>query len=589
LHQHNYEKQLQDKITINTTSARLTKDEIDTLLHHEHRQDKKAKNSARRMKWEDLESESDEEEVKDNDTIRDEYMLTVTIFATKSFAKLLQSKRSPGEQIIVPADTILVEVIRDSHRINDFEVLEGEIVRDEIDVVMSEILYWPTSALVDTTNTAGSGKDGESTNGKPSQGEINSEKAEIQKLKNELLSRSTGHEKIWKTIQDVLKLPKSLDDMTDQERSQYHERQIDLQLKNAKRRVGVTGVALCRQLHHGSEQHLQIEDVMDVLDRMTLGIGLDLNPDLLATRIETDTGGDKHDRGPDELLLSCLCNDGKVQVFSILDLLQRRKESTIEKDSPEDPFLSSFESLILGDTLKSTMEKTMLPLSKPMSTIDLSVMSIKGKVRSSNDKIKVIPDNERIQHNEQAAPDPQFVRIEELRQEINEYRPHLDLSLLDANIELGTMHDRTMNNTPVLCACAHGFIAVAGNGIRKRRQVRYLPTDIDGTRPIWSDYTLPGGFITLISTSHLVETRTIFLPFPPKMIYPIDWNSIDLIIVLGHDEGECVAIRTDASSYVSARSEGTNGLGRSIAGSTSKGKKGLCQEVHSYPCVSLRI
>jgi len=67
------------------------------------------------------------------------------------------------------------------------------------------------------------------------------------------------------------------------------------------------------------------------------------------------------------------------------------------------------------------------------------------------------------------------------------------------------------------------------------------------------------------------------------MIYPIDWNSIDLIIVLGHDEGECVAIRTDASSYVSARSEGTNGLGRSIAGSTSKGKKDFVKKFIPIP------
>jgi hypothetical protein len=571
LHQHKHTKQLQDKIPINTTCARLTKDEIGILLLHEH-PDKESKRSAKRMKWEDLESESDEEEEKYNDTVHDEYMLSVTIFATVSVAKLLQSERSPGEQVIVPADTILVEVIRDSYRINDLEVLEDERVRDEIDVVMSEILFWPTSALVDTSSS--SDLDGEGANEKPVQQDaINSEKAEIQKLQKDLLSGSIGKH-IWKTIQDTLKLPKSLDDMNDEERLLHYDRLLRIQFKEAKRRVGVTSVALCRQRQRGSEQHLQIEDIMDVLDRMTLGIGLDVDPDLLATRIDNDAECDNHDYGVDELLLSCLCNDGKVQVFSILDLLQQEKDSTIERASPEDAFLSSFESLILGDVLKSTLEKTMLPLSKPKSTIDLSVMGIKGKV---------IPISDRVESHEQAEPDPQFVKIRELRQEINEYRPHLDLSVLDANIEPGTMHDRTMNNIPILCASAHEFIAVAGVGIRKRRQVRDLSARIGSDRPIWNDYTSPGGFISLISTRHLVETRTIFLPFPPKMIYPIEWNSTDLIIVLGQDEGECVAIRTDASSYVSANAEGSNGLGRSIAGSTSKQKHDFVKKFLPIP------
>ena len=582
---YSYENQLRDKIPINTASARLTKDEISTLLQHEH-QDKEQYTGSARMKWEDLESESDEEEGRFNDDLSDEFILMVTIFAAKSLVKLLQSKRRPDEQVLVPADTILLEVIRDSHRIDDSEVLEENIGRESIDVVMSKILFWPTSALVETH----SGEEevcqdrAKDTQVKSGQAEIGSERADIKEMENELLPGSNRQKNIWKSIKDTLKLPKSVDDMSDEERRQHYERQMDLKLKMAKRRIGVTNVALCRQLQHGPDLHLQMDEIMDVLDRMTLGIGLDLDQDLLATRIETENESDNQDDGSEELLLSCLCNDGKVQIFSILDLLYREKELPKSKVSPEDAFISSFESLILGNALKLSLQSTILPLSNPKSTIDLSVMSIKGKVVEKTD-------NQGGERRDQSEMDPQLVRLRKLGHEINEYRPHLDLSLLDANIEPGTMHNQCMNNIPFLCACAHGFIAIAGTGIRKRRRVRAIPSDINttGTRSVWNDYTLPGGFLSLISTRHLVETRTIFLPFPPKMIHPLTWNKIDFIIVLGHDEGQCVAIRTDASSFVSTSLKTTPELGNSFAGSSSNQKHDFVKKfipipVYFYGC-----
>ena len=169
---------------------------------------------------------------------------------------------------------------------------------------------------------------------KSGQAEIGSERADIKEMENELLPGSNRQKNIWKSIKDTLKLPKSVDDMSDEERRQHYERQMDLKLKMAKRRIGVTNVALCRQLQHGPDLHLQMDEIMDVLDRMTLGIGLDLDQDLLATRIETENESDNQDDGSEELLLSCLCNDGKVQIFSILDLLYREKELPKSKVSP---------------------------------------------------------------------------------------------------------------------------------------------------------------------------------------------------------------------------------------------------------------
>jgi len=65
----------------------------------------------------------------------------------------------------------------------------------------------------------------------------------------------------------------------------------------------------------------------------------------------------------------------------------------------------------------------------------------------------------------------------------------------------------------------------------------------------WSNKQIPGGFVTLISINFFAEVRTIFLPFVPKSIFPATWESMHLLIIMGTNVNECVALRTGCTNH----------------------------------------
>ncbi|GFH51512.1 hypothetical protein CTEN210_07988 [Chaetoceros tenuissimus] len=537
----NHSKELHDKIPINTSSARLTSEEASILLLNCSTSEDE-ENERIRMKWEDLESESEDEngdsKLEPKNEICDEYIVTVTTFASKSFIKLLQAHSAPSEKVIVPGDTILLEVIRDSHRLSDIDDLTQELDENEVDVIMSKILYWPSSALVDPTLS-------------------NPEEHEF-RVNFEDERKTNGPLKIWESVQDVLKLPKSVANMSEEEKESFYQRQAEKKFKSAKAKIGVTNVLLCRQASSTQLRHLEIDEIMDVLDRLSLNLGLEIDHDLLATKIETNAPPETFVDVSQDLILTCLSNDGKVQIFSVLDLLIAEKSENDHRDElggsdkklqSEEDFINSFETLILGHSLKKSLEKTFLPLSRPKYTLELSVVKIKGRIVDDEEK-----EVEEMQMEDNKTFDHRMKKIKEFGVDMKEFRPHLDFSLLDSNIESSTVHDRTFNNIPSICTFAHGFIVVGGSGIRKRRTQVQKQVGED-TKKVWKNISLGGGFISLISTYHCTETKTIFLPFSPRMIYPVRWNSMDLIIVLGKNANECMTIRSDASSYVNSLSQ----------------------------------
>lgn len=588
--------QLKNKIPIGTSSARLHRDEINIILKDYlglasprtvgDDMNMNARNTSR-MKWEDLESESDEEGGDMNTNILDnqeEYIVTVTLFSSSSFVNLMQSRSDGDEKVLIPADSLLLEVVKDSYQVgSDLNGLNENLGsgRDKVDVVMSKLLIWPASALVDISNDEhhvddrvepiplsdghGHGADGhdDDNDGNEDKEKIDAERAAEKDLESQLLAKSNGEESMnmWKNIRKALHLPKSVEEMDDHEKQSYYNKKLELRKKHASRRVGVTSTTLFRKTP-GSDRQVDMDEIMDVLGRMTLGTGVDIDPDLLATRIEQDKESvDGHDVDTQDLLLSCLCNDGKVHVFSILDLLRLQIDDDdkelerinlvhvmTRKDSSEDSFLRSFESLLLGDSLKASMDNTILPLSKPIATVYLSVIAIKGKP-------VVREDREEDTSVEEKQINQQLLKIRHLGEEFgkgfDEYGPHVDLSQFDANIEPSTMHDRTMNNVPFISAAAFEYIVVGGRGMRKSSRVH----EGNGDEMVHKGHRLEGGFVTFISTRYFNETRTMFLPFVPKNITPIIWKSMKLVVILGEDTHHCVAIRTDSSSYVSSASK----------------------------------
>ncbi len=576
-------EKLKDKIPIGTSSARLRQEEINTILEEfisgipSYNNENEGDNSHNtpRMKWEDLESESDEEGNMNTNALagREEYIVTVTLYASRAFVNLMQSRSN--EEVLVPADSVLLEVVKDSHEVNSPDGADGtnenpETCCDEIEVVMTKLLTWPTSALIGTVDEEEVNNVAKAT----VEGGLDTERVEVKDLETQLLAKSTGEGtrmNAWKSVRKVLNLPKTVDEMDDQEKEVFYNKKLELRRKRARRRVGVTSATLFRRSTVPDSQ-VDMDDVMDVLNRMTLGTGLAIDRDLLATRIGkvSREGGDEEEQ---RLFLSCLCNDGRVHVFSMLDLLRPQKDkgkdleqinlidAMTKQGSSEDTFLNSFESLLLGDALKSSMDNTILPFTEPVGTVNLSVTSIKGKVSENDSKPHILT--------REKGSNPQLVKLQQLGDEVgkryDKYGPHFDLSQFDANIEPSTMHDTTMNNIPFLSSIAYEYLVVAGKGVRKSRKKN------DGGRGE-IHHNSKGGFVTFISTRYFNETKTIFLPFVPKQISPIIWKTMKLLIVLGEGSRHCVAIRTDSSSYITSPSKPRRSIEASntMAGSTTK-------------------
>jgi hypothetical protein len=176
-----------------------------------------------------------------------------------------------------------------------------------------------------------------------------------------------------------------------------------------------------------------------------------------------------------------------------------------------------------------------------------------------------------------------------------------DESVWNPIIDTETIHNQTRNNIPTHCVSAFDFIVIAGRGVQRWKRMTNLKlqqprhrspsltaidkvtkikssTDMIGDRrdlverstsdPSMSQQSLlhqqqhpvdsvrnddphhqeeyvsmqnlsDGGFLTFISTKHLSETRTIFLPFVPEHISPFHWSGASFLFVSGHT-AQCI-------------------------------------------------
>jgi len=73
------------------------------------------------------------------------YFVLVTTFASRSVVNFLQKTSTEKDDIIIPADTLLLEVVQDSQHAVESEASGNELNFDQMDVVACKLLYWPTS------------------------------------------------------------------------------------------------------------------------------------------------------------------------------------------------------------------------------------------------------------------------------------------------------------------------------------------------------------------------------------------------------------------------------------------------------------
>ena len=370
-----------------------------------------------------------------------------------------------------------------------------------------------------------------------------------------------------------------------------------------RKRTGLKSVAFCRcpikttainnntniatmnddMMHH----HIDMDEAQEILDKMAFGSALfssAMNPSIPHDHNchHHHHHLESHNESPSqqsqsELILSCLTNDGQLHLFDILDVLTKaiKKKNTtassstssttttnnksnktnnilrVMKDKDEnDEFMNEFESFLFGQEILSKLKHDILPLSHPIATIPLSVVSshtdgIGNVNESSQDEIN-------IDRNKNTAS---------IDHNISSKVSYFDISFLNSNIEMSTVENQTIHNHATNCIAVDDYIAVSGWGVRLHHHSHDL-TNNNPNSPIQSERTHErnskthqyGGFIAFISLKYFSEVRILFVPFIPKIISPVSWNYMKLLVVMGDKHDQSLAIRTDSSSYIPYKS-----------------------------------
>lgn len=507
---------MSNKVPISIASARLNAVEVDLIKRHIDdctEKDKEQVHPDESTTGSDSQVKNRNIEPKDDVS----YFVLVTTFASKSTVSFLQTMAKEDHNYkVIPAESILLEVVQDSFRSFDSGTIDDEWYHDEMDIISSNLLYWPSS-IRDSSIFQDDGSQVYNRNFESS---------------------------IWDKILRGLKLRKSSSEMREEDKQKYHHQRKLLQLKKIKSRTGITGITISRLTQQSSEQEVDMDEVFGLMDRLGLGFGIDVDPDLLIPNILSDyTDSRSCDEEEEKLVLSCLCNDGRVHVFSLVDLILSRSIEWKEEGgnrSTNHSFLNGFESFIFGNYIKASLDEHILPLTNPITTINLSVNNhgVKQVInQQASDDLEESNDLSKNKENEHFRE--VIIKVE---QQIENYRPRVDFSSFDANIEFSTLPDQTVNNTPFLCSSAFEYVVIGGMGNPK-----ISSTSLKRGRQSHRN-RLKGGFVSFISTRYLSEARTVYLPFYPKIISPVIWKSVQLVIVIGQRIDQCVAIRVDSSS-----------------------------------------
>jgi hypothetical protein len=449
----------------------------------------------------------------------------------------------PSDDIIVPADTILIEIIKDVYWKEDgsHTAITTDTINDTVQVVHRKVLYWPKALM---TNHCHGGK------------------THLHHTHQDSQTRQNPIQSIQQMIQNAMK---SKELGTTQEQNLQRRKQQCW--KEIQQMEGVTGMTLVRSqpTKYDKIGTVDVDEIVDLLIQLNLGIDSQVDAEHLAMILQQNgrrsndvydwnhTHQDTEEEENGDLLLSCICNDGNIQLFSVLDLLEDWDPSTnttnqiqsvvdviCGNDEEHEAFLSQFESFIIGKDVLSSLQKSVLPLSTPIATIPLAITFIKDE-RISQKESKL---------SEQKPMERPMDALQDISMIYDDHQPHMDFSTIDSTFEPSTLSDKTMNNAVTLTCAAFGYVAVAGKGFRRIRRYEYIDQDLNA-RYRSKVEAVPGGFVTLISTMYYTESRTIFVPFEPFLVRPIYWNHMQFLIVCGKSTHECVGIRLDSSSFVS--------------------------------------
>ena len=357
--------------------------------------------------------------------------------------------------------------------------------------------------------------------------------------------------------------------------------------------TGIVSVELCRK--SSLITSVASVDALDVINLMSLGI-VDTSSRDASSRDISSNGDAVEDEAvrkslhiqevePSErsdLVLACLTLDGRVHLYKALDLLNQSIDD--DDDSDEDEIEVGLANLLLGSVFYKQIQQSLYPLSKPYGTVQLSI-PLEPK-KSQKPKFSL----------------PFF----------NKKQEGIDIRLWDesfwnSTVEKSTAVHRTLRNVPTGMVSVFQYMAVFGRGSRIRRLRTKQEDDFvvvegmealqdnneaaqhdeaqeqktnewwqgekatddameqDRQEPWWKagggdeevvETVETGGFVTFIDLHHASETRTLYLPFAPKGLYPLFWGDMAFVIVLADETttpdrtAKAIAIRVDSSNKV---------------------------------------
>lgn len=239
---------------------------------------------------------------------------------------------------------------------------------------------------------------------------------------------------------------------------------------------------------------------------------------------------------PNDLQLACLSSEGVLYFYDPIRLLSGIR---LNKKAKNEDWEHGMERLLLGEQMLATMKMSILPLSEPVSRVVLSIPQRRKRDSShlfDAESISLTQDLEEPSH----STDPLSV---------------WNASLWDPTVDAASLPFSTRDNTPSLTVAVLDFLCVAGTGHRLRPDATPVDSSSSQSRPFSSASTMmssslvgsgDGGFVTFVSARTYVETRTVFLPYPPIRISPFAWNGMTFLLVLG--SAHALAIRVDSSS-----------------------------------------
>ena len=578
--------------------------------------DDDVKAAAKIMKWEELESSSEEEDFSIGEEEDQSFYVSISLLSSSkpdspktsisgpNQANFLSSSTNFTNHSADSADSVLIEIYRDcggdyknsklqadtTNGIHELQAIENLVSRT--------LLYWPTFTPTNQNNDEKESEEAQQQQPIAPNRNTNS--------KTPMKDVSTFLAGVQSTLKGVMK------------GKDTSGRNKDGLISATMYRRGESSIA------ESEGQQADIDDAMEVLNRMSLNVYFDdYDAKASASASLQNTMGEKpsntilegsspesdDDNRIGDLYFCCLSKHGYLHSFALTELLCENTNTTkkVEGNTTgpkqgdfEEIFSQDFERFLFGQSLHNRVKKTILPLSQPRKSLKLSMF--RSGLQGNDKDI----DASQIQ-----AP----VATEGLQ--------FLDVYSLDANIEFSTIHNRTFNNIPSLCSMSFDFVIVAGKGTKytQRQSSNYSPglkqeelsrenigdgssSEITNTLDSISDASnnpsmnetsdlvlqdkieedttpsnnnpvhtntssfgdeispvssgnnsskkkdtenVSGGFVTFVSVNHFSEAKTTFLPFSPISISSVVWNDIPVVVVMGKDIKQCVAIRTKSS------------------------------------------